>query len=129
MIQLGGASLGGVGQIVNLIVDHFSSNPIPIPPGTTAGVNNGTGVAVRAADVAGGQQTGESLQSFFNVESLLGVVMGDVIQSHGSGGHAFPRMAEGLSWFKLNGIPACRAGHNATCGHQTTGRSWWRMSG
>ena len=129
MIQFGAASMGGVGTIVRLIVDHFSSAPIPIPPGTSAGVNNGTGIAVRAADSAGGQQTAESLQSFFNVEKLLGVVIGDVVQSHGIAPHNFPRMAQGLSWFKLNGIPTCRAGHSATCGHQTTGRSWWRMSG
>jgi len=129
MMQQGAASLGGAGQIVRLIVDHFSSAPIPIPPGTTPGVNNGQGIAVRAADVAGGQQTGESLQSFFNVEKLLGVVLGDVVQSHGSIAHAFPRMAQALSWFRINGIGVCRAGHSADCGHQTTGRSWWRMSG
>ena len=131
-IYQSGARFAGVGSL-RVIVDLFSSYPIPVPPGTTPGVPAGSspadGGVVRGSDVAGGQQTGESLQSFFMIEGLLAVVLGDVVQSHGSGAHAFPRMAQGLSWFKINGIPACRQGHLASCGHATSGRSWFSMVG
>jgi len=135
------ATFAGQGALPNWVVtdqgtiapasylDLFSTVPIPIPPGIDPGSPTGTGVAVRAADQAGGQQTGESLQNFFKVETLLAVVKGDVVQPHGSAAHAMPRMAEGLDWFKINGIPVSRCGHLADCGHPTTGRDWFHLNG
>ena len=125
-MQLGAASFGGIGQVSKLIMDHFSTTPIPIPPGTTPTTTMGKGIAVRASDICGGQQTGESLQSFFNVEKLLAVVLGDVVQPHGS--HAYPRMNEALNWFRIDGIPTCRLGQHADCGHVTSGRDWYFLN-
>lgn len=108
---------------------------IPIPPGTTLPGNplipgQDLGAAIRASDQAGGQNQA-GLQNFFSIESLLLMVLGDRVNGHAGGGihSATPTMSQGLAWFKVNGIPACRQGHLATCGHATSGRSWFRMVG
>jgi uncharacterized Zn-binding protein involved in type VI secretion len=115
-------------QMTQQTVGNFSP-PIPIPPGTTAPSSSGKGISVRASDQAGGQQTGQSLQNFVNVEKLLAVVKGDKVNEHGSDKHGNqPKMAEGSEFFKIAGIPTCRQGHKADCGHETTGRSWFHIN-
>jgi len=85
------------------------------------------GIAVQSKDKAEGIQLGGG-QTFFIVEKLPVIVVGDPVQGHGPVVHAAPVMAEGSSWMTLNGIPACRLGHKASCGHPTTGRSWFRIT-
>src|SRR6476659_5664546 len=78
---------------------------LPIPAGISQPSSAGNGVAVRASDRAGGQQTGQAGQDFFLVEGLLAVVLGDKVQAHGQQKHGSDRtMIEGLDWFKINGI-------------------------
>lgn len=87
-----------------------------------------SGIAVRTLDSAGGVQLGGG-QNFAKVEGQLVVVMGDPVTPHAPPilPHTAPFMAQGSSWFRINGIPVCRAGHLANCGHATTGRSWARV--
>jgi uncharacterized Zn-binding protein involved in type VI secretion len=84
------------------------------------------GIAVQGLDSAGGAQLAGG-QGFFRVEGALVVLLGDPVASHGLPPHAAPVMAEGSGWMTLDGIPACRAGHAASCGHASTGRGWFRV--
>lgn len=86
------------------------------------------GVACVGVDHAGGMQLGMQGASFKVAGSAV-VLLGDAVQSHpplpphlGA-----PFMVEGASTFRLNGIPVCREGHKANCGHPTTGRPFFRI--
>lgn len=81
------------------------------------------GIAVVTDDSAGGMQLGGG-QDFVTVDDRIVVVRGDPVQGHGVLVHASPVMAEGSSFVTINGIPVCRAGHLASCGHPSTGRGW-----
>lgn len=89
----------------------------------------GHGVAVKAEDFAGGAQIA-GLQDFVTIDGQLIVVLGDPVTPHPPfpPHSAAPVMAEGTGWFRINGIPVCREGHLANCGHPTTGRGWIRIS-
>ncbi len=82
------------------------------------------GIAIKINDLAGGQQLAGG-QNFFFVERLPVVLLGDPVMPHGPALHAAPVMAEGSNWMTLNGIPVCRLGHKASCGHPSTGRPWF----
>ena len=83
------------------------------------------GIAVRALDFAGGMQLAGQ-QDFVTVEGELVVLLGDPVTPHAPPipMHTSPLMAQGSAWLTINGIPVCREGHLATCGHATTGRAW-----
>lgn len=87
-----------------------------------------TGIAVKTLDSAGGAQLAGG-QDFFEVQGQPVVLLGDPVEAHGKQPHGSPVMAEGESWFTANGIPICRAGHLATCGHASTGQSWFTVAG
>ena len=78
-------------------------------------------------DSAGGTILG-ALQNFVTVEGTLWAVKGDAVTGHGDPPHDSPVMAEGSSFVRINGIPACREGHVATCGHPATGSASMRIS-
>ncbi len=78
-------------------------------------------------DTAGGTILG-ALQDFVTVEGTLWSVLGDSVAPHGTGIHAAPVMAEGSSFVRINGIPVCREGHAASCGHPATGSGFMRIS-
>jgi uncharacterized Zn-binding protein involved in type VI secretion len=78
-------------------------------------------------DSAGGAILG-ALQDFVVVEGTLWAVQGDAVAGHGLPPHAAPVMAEGSPFVTINGIPACREGHLATCGHAATGSGAMRIS-
>jgi uncharacterized Zn-binding protein involved in type VI secretion len=84
------------------------------------------GIAVKTLDSAGAAHLGGK-QSFFKVGGQPVIVEGDAITPHGRFPHAAPTMAQGSSWLKLNGLPACRAGHLATCQHPSTGQAWFKI--
>lgn len=85
------------------------------------------GVARKTADIAGGQQLNGG-QDFVRVDGLLVVLLGDPVQPHGLGEHASPEMAQGSPFVAIGGIPVCRQGHLASCGHATTGSDYVRLS-
>jgi len=87
------------------------------------------GIAVKDEDVAGGIQIAGN-QNFVKIDGKLVVVKGDPVTPHPSflPHSGAPYMAEGTSWFRINGIPVCREGHKANCGHPTTGRTWIRIT-
>lgn len=85
-----------------------------------------TGIAVKGLDNAGGAQLAGG-QGFFRVEGAAVVLLGDPVAGHGPAPHAAPVMTEATDWLRLNGVPVCRAGHLASCGHATTGRAWFRL--
>ena len=84
------------------------------------------GIAVKALDVAGGAQLAGG-QDWFSVEGQLVVLRGDPVTPHLPlvPLHTAPLMAQGSPWMSIDGVPVCRAGHLANCGHATTGRNWF----
>lgn len=87
------------------------------------------GVARRSVDIAAGSQIG-ARQTFVTVESQLWMVLGDVNAAHGLPPHipGPDAMAQGSSFISINGIPVCRQGHMAGCGHPTTGSQFMKIS-
>lgn len=80
------------------------------------------GVARRSTDTAAGAQIGVN-QNWVWVEYQLWMVLGDVNAAHGLPPHVPgpDAMAQGSSFISIDGIPVCRQGHLAGCGHPTTG--------
>lgn len=84
------------------------------------------GIAVKSLDSAGGAQLAGG-QDFVTVEGELVVLLGDPVTPHApirTPHFAGPVMVEGCDWLTINGVPVCREGHAASCGHTTTGRPW-----
>lgn len=86
------------------------------------------GIACVSVDVAGGVQLGNAAAKF-KIRGHAAVVLGDAVAPHPpmpphSGQ---PVMAQGTAKFRINGIPVCREGHAASCGHPTSGRSFFRI--
>jgi hypothetical protein len=84
--------------------------------------------------MAGGEQGRSVKQDWFRLttpgqsgSSDPVITVGDAVHDHGDGPHDAPAMAEGESWFRLNGSRVCRAGHKASCGDPSTGRVWFRL--
>lgn len=86
------------------------------------------GVACVGVDEAGGVQLGMQAAKF-KVRGAAVVVVGDDVAPH----PPFPPhtdapvMAQGSSKFRVGGIPVCREGDLASCGHPTTGRPFFRI--
>ncbi|MGH1542356.1 MAG: hypothetical protein ACRBHB_18160 [Arenicella sp.] len=88
-----------------------------------------SGVAVGNLDNAVGIQLSQA-NPWNRVEYEPTVVVGDLVEAHApfTPPHApTPTMAEGVDWYRINGTPICVEGHKATCGHETTGRHWYRV--
>jgi len=87
------------------------------------------GVARRSMDVAAGSQIGAN-QAFVTVQGMLWMVLGDVNAAHGFFPHVPgpDAMAQGSGFITINGIPVCRQGHAAGCGHTTTGARFMKIS-
>jgi uncharacterized Zn-binding protein involved in type VI secretion len=82
------------------------------------------GVARVGIDNAGGVQLGGG-QSWFRVDGALVVVHDDPVAPHGIGFHGNPRMVAGAPWLRISGKAIVAEGDLATCGHPTTGSSWF----
>lgn len=86
------------------------------------------GIAVQGDDSAGGTQIAGG-QTILKIKGKLAVVLGDPVTPHAPGPphSTSPVMAEATARFRIKGIPACREGHAASCGHATTGRPFFRI--
>lgn len=84
------------------------------------------GVATGNVDSAGGTQISQA-NPFYTINDENVVVIGDVVAGHDVAPHDNPVMAEGEPWYRVNTIPVSREGHLATCGHPTTGQSWYQL--
>lgn len=87
------------------------------------------GIACQSVDFAGGAQIAGG-QSIIKIKGLLVVVLGDPVEPHAPfvPPHVpSPTMVEATSKFRIAGIPVCREGHKASCGHATTGRPFFRI--
>lgn len=71
-------------------------------------------------DTAGGILIGGGNHHVYCNGTLV-TVLGDLVAPHGPGIHAGPVMAQASSTVFINGIPICRQGDQATCGHPATG--------
>lgn len=82
------------------------------------------GVARVGVDVAGGVQLGLAAPTVFGDGSNV-VVLGDLVAGHPFGPPHTPSpvMASASSTVFACGIPVCRAGDVASCGHATSGSS------
>jgi len=72
------------------------------------------------ADTAGGTII-EALAPSVFVNGYPIAVLHCKVQGHGPGVHAGPVMAESSATVFAEGIPVCRAGDAASCGHKATG--------
>ena len=78
------------------------------------------GVARVGVDSAGGIITGGG-QSTVYINGALAAVLGDGVAPHGSPPHNAAVMVEASGTVFAAGIPVCRAGDAASCGHRATG--------
>ena len=82
-------------------------------------------------DTAGG--TILPAQVFTRIEAGPWAVVGCPVASHppcpDDPAHCAASMAEGSSFVRIDGVPVCRAGDSASCGHAATGREWIRVHG
>lgn len=91
---------------------------------------SGHGIAVRSLDAAGGAQLAGG-QGWWRVAGELVVLLGDPVTPHPPvpPHTTAPVMAEGSAWMSIDGVPVCREGHAASCGHLSTGRAWFTIDG
>lgn len=89
------------------------------------------GIAVKQLDEAGGAQTAQPGNDWVIVENQPVVVVGSRVEPHPllPPHTTGPPMVAGVGWFTIDGIPVCRAGDAAECGHTTTGRDWFQIDG
>lgn len=89
-----------------------------------------TGITRKTLDTAGGAQRAGG-QAWFRVDGQAVVLKGDLVTPHGPPPHgpAPPVMVEGSDYVTISGVPVCRAGHVASCGHATTGAGWFTING
>lgn len=80
------------------------------------------GAARTQKDTAGGTITGTLAPSVF-VNGVPVSVIGDPVAPHGPPPHLSPVMAQGSETVFAHGIPVCRKGDKASCGHPATGSS------
>lgn len=85
-----------------------------------------SGITVVGKDVAGGGQLGGG-QDWFVVEDAAVVLDGDPVMGHGLPPHTAPVMIATSTLMTIDGKKPVRAGDSATCGHSTTGRSWFSI--
>jgi uncharacterized Zn-binding protein involved in type VI secretion len=73
-------------------------------------------------DAAGGTVIGTLAPTVFTNDTPVAVV-GDPVEGHGIGKHAGPVMMTGSDNVFAHGIPVCRIGDVATCGHPIVSNS------
>jgi len=110
LLSTGIVAIVGFGFVLALTLSYTAGTPAA-SPGATAAAN--------------GNQAGPPYPNAVDGQRV--VLLGDPIMPHGLGKHGAPVMAEGSDWLSLNGTPACREGHLASCGHPSTGRPWFRI--
>jgi len=77
------------------------------------------GIARIGQDTAGGVIVG-GLNTRVSVGGTPAAVVGDAVTGHGTDAHAAPVMVLGSFRVAAGGIPVCRAGDTAACGHPAT---------
>lgn len=87
------------------------------------------GASQTNVDTAGG--TIRPLQTFVRLDGDPWAVVGSPVDPHppcpDPAIHCAAQMAQGSPCVRISGIPACRAGDAADCGHGATGRGWIRI--
>lgn len=78
------------------------------------------GVSRVGVDTAGGVITGPGCISVF-VNGAPTSVLGDTIKSHGDSPHSSAKMVGSSVTVFAGGLPICREGDDASCGHTATG--------
>lgn len=78
------------------------------------------GVARVGQDTAGGVLLNGGNSTVF-VNGSPGAVLGTQVSGHGDAPHSGPSMITASSTVFFNGIPVCRQGDAASCGHTSTG--------
>lgn len=72
-------------------------------------------------DLAGG--TTKSIQTWGTLNGQLINTIGAIVFAHEN--HPQNEMVEGSPWFSINGIPVCRMGDKAACGHPAIASQTW----
>lgn len=82
-----------------------------------------SGICRVGTDSAGGVITGVNQDGTVYANGSLVSVDADPVTPHGSGVHAGPVMIANSKQVFINGIPVCKEGNTATCGHPASGSS------
>ena len=83
---------------------------------------------VSGVDSAGGGIITSAVQAFVSIDGRRWIVVGDPVAAHGSGSHNSATMAAGAGFVSIDGVPVCRLGDAATCGHTATGSGFVDVS-
>lgn len=76
----------------------------------------------------GGGVVVSTSQTFCKANGQYIATNGDSVSSHGVSPHDSPVTANGLSWFKINGIPVNVNGNADSCGHtRNSSQSWFNI--
>jgi uncharacterized Zn-binding protein involved in type VI secretion len=78
------------------------------------------GISRVGVDAAGGTIVGNLAPTVFVNGSPI-AVQGAAVAGHGRSPHSSPIMVGASGTVKANGIPVCRAGDSASCGHPASG--------
>ena len=78
------------------------------------------GIARVGTDSAGGVQLQGGNTTVF-VNGAVAQVLGGPVAGHGDSPHSSPNMVGASSTVFAQGIPVCRQGDSASCGHTSTG--------
>lgn len=74
-------------------------------------------------DLAGGPVIAS--QTFFTVNNLPVVRLGDIVTPHGDSPHDSALMVGHSPWFTVDGIPVCKTTDLASCGDLLAGTNDW----
>lgn len=74
---------------------------------------------IGVSTVGGGIVTGPGAVGRLTLNGVPAVLVGDHIASHApnTGAHVAATMIQGSSNLRVNGVPVCRTGDAASCGH------------
>ncbi|AEH03611.1 PAAR motif of membran proteins [Pseudomonas phage PhiPA3] len=77
--------------------------------------------------VAGGTVLGPGALKL-RIGGIVATQLGDQIRGHGNGSHNNARMVQGSTKLRVQGIPICKVGDAASCGHTLTDNSKMTVS-
>lgn len=80
------------------------------------------GITRTSQDTAGGIVLPGGNSSVI-VNGTPAAVIGSAVQGHGRNEHSAPKMVSGSGSVFASGLPVCRIGDTASCGHYATGSS------
>lgn len=83
------------------------------------------GICLGGLDTAGGVVS--ATQAVVSADGAPVVTVGSPVADHGKSPHKGVTMVSGSSVMSIDGVPVCRAGDSASCGHVASGQGWFNV--